>query len=663
MDVVNGRRVRKVSRACDSCKVKKARCSGTKPCNTCARKGLPCQYEALYLRGKPPTPAPSASTPRTAFLEPSLPLPEPTQCIARPGLSSRNSPELGTADVDGQFVDSTSGFSFLHRARKRVLRLRHQTTPDVRAEDVNEQPWIAAGDNALLGEASAFIIPTPIDSAKLIDVYFQVCAPTYRFLHRPTFEAWLETIRENQHRDLHLATGLSKAKLAIVLSVFGIAHVHLRQTDESSPLFADPLLQGDSLIRQAVSMTDSETGIPSLSSVQARLAETFYFCMTSRFNRAWYIFGSCLQMISALGLHRRSAARHSVRTANYIKQESVKRTFWTAYILDKYLGVVFGRPPHFHDYDIDQEYPDRVNDEDMTADGPHFDDFNDCNLDAFVFNARLARIVGDISQQVYPIQPTSEQERLAAVDLLSKRIDEWHSQLPPFLKDVKPTSLVRTLRRQSTALNIAHCHAIMHLYRPLLLGGSNTPAGQQLESSFRRHGIDRCISAAHHALRLVDDMARQASIFDAYWWTHYVTFCALAVVYVWRLQKSRLSVNGNPQTDQQLFELAERCHKHLAEATRANAPSRRYSVILEELRIGASERGRASQEQTSNYNGPSIQEAGDDSDFNRPTIVDATADSRTDDYNNEPPSIPDWLDDWDTSNWLDLDASVRHSHF
>lgn len=35
---------------------------------------------------------------------------------------------------------------------------------------------------------------------------------------------------------------------------------------------------------------------------------------------------------------------------------------------------------------------------------------------------------------------------------------------------------------------------------------------------------------------------------------------------------------------QALFSLAETCQQHLAEATRRNCPSRRYSIILEELR-------------------------------------------------------------------------------
>lgn len=654
--------MRKVSRACDSCKARRIRCSGTKPCDTCTRRGAACHYDATYTRGKPPTPLPSLSSPPASILEQSAPVPDQHLLTARPAVSSRNSPELGTADVDGQYVDPTSGFSFLHRARKRISRLRSQNAVQIRATDASEQPWIAAGDNALLGDASAWVLPSPENAAGLIDTYFEVCAPTYRFLHRPTFDRWLQTVLQNQQQNLSLGTGLGEAKLATVLGILAIAHIHQRPIEHPAHALLDPLLQGDSLICQAMDLTDTETGLPSLSSVQARLAQTFYFCMTSRFNRAWYVFGTCLQMISALGLHRRSIARHSADNTNYIKQQSRKRTFWTAYILDKYLGVVFGRPPHFHDQDIDQEPPDRVNDENMTAEGPDYDDFNECSLDAFVSNVKLAGIVGATSQLIYPIRPTSEPERFAAVQRLNERIDDWHSQLSPFLKDVKPTSLVRSLRRQSTALNLAHCHAIMHLYRPLLLGGNHTPAGQQFSTGFRSNGIARCIAAAQSALRLVDDMVKQAPTFHAYWWTHYVTFCALAVVYVWRLQRSRFHLTETPQNDRQLFELAELCHKHLAEATHSNSPSRRYSVILEELRLGAGDRARTNEAQDNHSTNQSATDITAESQLRPHVTFDDTAAFEMDNYLNQTTSLPGWLDGWQTTDWLDLDASVRHIH-
>ena len=53
---IDGRKVHRVSRACDYCKSKKTRCSGTRPCDSCARRRIACGYDTQYSRGRPPTP-------------------------------------------------------------------------------------------------------------------------------------------------------------------------------------------------------------------------------------------------------------------------------------------------------------------------------------------------------------------------------------------------------------------------------------------------------------------------------------------------------------------------------------------------------------------------------------------------------------------------------
>jgi hypothetical protein len=63
------------------------------------------------------------------------------------------------------------------------------------------------------------------------------------------------------------------------------------------------------------------------------------------------------------------------------------------------MGVVVKRPRHFHDRDIDQEYPDRANDESITILNES-DAIDDCHLDGFIWNTRLAFIVGGIWDEI-----------------------------------------------------------------------------------------------------------------------------------------------------------------------------------------------------------------------------------------------------------------------
>jgi hypothetical protein len=115
-------------------------------------------------------------------------------------------------------------------------------------------------------------------------------------------------------------------------------------------------------------LIDKEPGPPQLESVQARLALCLYLLSTSRINECWYTFGITTFIVMALGLHRKRPAHSPV--VGLIESECQKRAFWSAYILDRYLSVMKGRPRIFRDEDIDQEYPANVSDSDMVFTDP-----------------------------------------------------------------------------------------------------------------------------------------------------------------------------------------------------------------------------------------------------------------------------------------------------
>lgn len=215
--------------------------------------------------------------------------------------------------------------------------------------------------------------------------------------------------------------------------------------------------------------------------------------------------------------------------------------------------------------------------------------------------------------------------------------------------------LIPSYRRQATVLKLAHSHAVMHASRLFLLGSST--------SSFS-HAED-CISAARTVLETVDYMAREGPIFHAFWWTHYVTFCALVVIYVWEIQQRRTGrpfglprdVNGDHRA--RLLELADRCQGHLAKATATNSPSRRYAVILEEFRTAAT--GQP-QRQDAEQPGPAP--------LNRPHAEIMPEQGAIDGFGQADGNLPDQsmlldphlLDEWQTTDWLELDSSAFWPH-
>ncbi|GAA3299377.1 hypothetical protein GCM10020218_088890 [Dactylosporangium vinaceum] len=152
--------------------------------------------------------------------------------------------------------------------------------------------------------------------------------------------------------------------------------------------------ESDALFCAAMQLTDSEMGFPRLESAQARLIQVLYLLQTSRMNKAWYTFGNAYQIISSLGLHRRQHRQPSTsfgERSDYIAHQCAKRVFWTAYTIDKYLSVVFGRPRLLHDDEIDQDFPDTVNDEEMGAHGPSTSDANEeSHIISLIFHAKYA---------------------------------------------------------------------------------------------------------------------------------------------------------------------------------------------------------------------------------------------------------------------------------
>jgi hypothetical protein len=201
--------------------------------------------------------------------------------------------------------------------------------------------------------------------------------------------------------------------------------------------------------------------------------------------------------------------------------------------------------------------------------------------------------LGEISRQLYSINPLSRDSPLETAARLTSELEKWKESVPPLFNSVRPSSLIPPLCRQSQVLQFAYAHAMIHVTRSFLLNDftdlSRRPSDPHPMVSAH---VQKCISAAEDIMTLVDDLAQQNIFVQSFWFTHYVTFCAILVVYIHIIQQHRQATAPSPTagspTDpgklHSLFLLAEACQQYLAEATRKNCPSRRYSIILGELR-------------------------------------------------------------------------------
>ncbi|KAI9726710.1 MAG: hypothetical protein M1834_008645 [Cirrosporium novae-zelandiae] len=497
------------------------------------------------------------------------------ESILPPDLTpSTNEPEPGATDLEGHYLGPGSGISFLNRAWQ---RLNQNSTTSVPYNLRNEIPRNAAiftfGDRPFVDFHEACIkLPSRKRADELIVIFFDFALATYRFLHFGTIQSWLSELYEREQSQWKKMS----AKAAAIFMVFAMALLHEEQQaprDAANPE-AD---KSEIWYYFAKRMLSVESGPPKLESVQARFVQCLFLLASSRANQCWYTFGTTVHLSMALGLHR----RRSAVTSKGLRQDG------------GYIRNECRRPRHFHDEDIDQDYPDEINDEDMTPDGPAEErGRSDCVMTATVSHARLSRILGEISRQVYSIRPIPECARLEIAERLTHELKEWRASLPPLLSSIRPSSLIRPFRRQNTVLKLLYAHAIIHANRPFLLSkcsdGINFSSNVEIDRKIEEH-IRTCVEAAKTVVDTVNHLAElfnQTQLFEAFWFTHYAAFCAVVVLYVYIIQQYRnKKAQQDPSTCQNLLFLSERCQRTLAVATKRNCPSWRYSIILEELRL------------------------------------------------------------------------------
>ncbi|KAK0384410.1 hypothetical protein NLU13_8497 [Sarocladium strictum] len=693
-DRLNRRRSKKTTRACDFCKSKKLKCSGSLPCQGCSKRHLTCVYDSEYRRGRPPTPPPARtvtmnrSSPEQQNIEHDHVEAARDNSVSREGnnTASRASPELESTVIEGQYIDPTSSLTFLHRAWNRLSSQQGNAgpVPTIASGTEQHQFLISAGDKPFAVQpGQTALVPDVATAMELVQFYFEACVITYRCLHRGYVTDWVRAVVSNQESNLPYYYGIGHAKASIVFTILAIVHLrrgNIQATDTASlgqaNLTEGPLSQSDPFFCASTALTDAEVGLPTLESAQSRILQVLYLLQSSRMNQAWYVFGSTLPIVSALGLHRKSGRNRTTggrvtkgHHYDYISSQCRKRTFWVAYTIDKYLAVVFGRPRFYHDDDIDQDFPDCVNDEDMTPQGRAVHEpQSDCHIESLINHAKVAQLIDRISRDVYSIKKVPKRERLASAHKFGQALHEWREALPHHLGTVRPSSLIPAFRRQATAMKLAYCHAIMHANRPFLLGatgGRSKGGNTALEDSVRE-----CINAARTALETVDAIATDGALFHALWWTPYVTFCALAVVYVWEIQQ----VQGRQYDSHglhDLLQLAEKCQNHLARATAPDSPSHRYSVILEELRqeaknqtIRAPWRGQRPTHQDDTPTGHNT--AADEVEISQTLPEEFSAVDHAMAMSQQPFEGEGGgglygtglLDTWETTDWLDLDSSA-----
>ncbi|CZR52429.1 uncharacterized protein PAC_02306 [Phialocephala subalpina] len=497
-------------------------------------------------------------------------------------LSRGPSPEPGGT---GHYIGPTSAISWLQRVWRQLGQVNKEVTAHL------NQDVVASGSIFTYGDRPTPVLTPPVGDLKLpsqdhtqglLSRYFDFASPTYRYLHRPTISKWLKELHDAE--DQLGGFKMTHARQAVVLMVLAHGSLYMSFSDGITGTCNAPGTdaEGERFFAMAQQKLSAEDGAPTIESVQARLIQCHYLLSSSRPNQAWFTFGTAVQLTLALGLYQK---RTVLECTSPITRECQRRLFWAIYTSDKYISIAIGRPTLIQEQLISQDLPEPVNDEDLTSTAILMSGETDCMMDAPILHAQLAIIVGKASREQYSALQKSSSERLQLVAAHNHALEEWQSKLPVLLSGaVKASSLIPVFRRQFTALKSFYLHAVMLVNRPLLLSSfSRRTRHGTPENPAYQQSIQKCVDAAKAVAGMVLQLVAENEKFKVYWFTQYITFMALSILYLYVIQaKGSLGQLCKSQTE--ILTLAEKCQQHLAEATRSNAPGLRYSLILEELR-------------------------------------------------------------------------------
>lgn len=261
------------------------------------------------------------------------------------------------------------------------------------------------------------------------------------------------------------------------------------------------------------------------------------------------------------------------------------------------LPLPFPLPPNQY---APQELPTIVNDNDLhpTHITPTSSKSHSLMLGP-VEHIKLTRIVSLVLRDLYSIRPPSLPLRIELSSKYTADLHAWRAPLARFLSDsagdgggIDSHWLIPIYQRQRSVLNLAYYHAMLLIHRPFLLrdfaslthmpthrswGSANTPAPDTSAN------VAACLDAAMGIVRVVDDVFTSSNLFRSFWFTQYYAFCAVVVLYIYRIQQHLVT----PGTCEGYFAAGQKCQRQLESVSESDCLARRYCLVLEELRVEA----------------------------------------------------------------------------
>ncbi|KAL3479783.1 fungal-specific transcription factor domain-containing protein [Aspergillus californicus] len=501
----------RIAQACDRCRSKKIRCDGIRPCCTqCSSVGFECKTSDKLSRRAFPRGYTESLEERVRSLETEVKelkelldekdekidvlsrihsFTSPSQQKATPSVRSppqhtKSSvpappesaihipPVSDTKEVEDTGFSSTRGFSDVFITK---LKEQGRLAPEASTNSLTAPPTPISHcrtDRAL--KTAPRLV-----SDQLINIFFQEWAPLYPVVHRPTilkaYEQYLsnsESYQGNKHDVVQLNL------------IFGVAALSAASRTNQDPSFFEDNWSP---------MLESLSGEISIPTLQCYALAQMY-CMTKG------DYSSVLRYRSlAVGLCHQLRLHQSQKrfSSNSLLAETRKKVFWCQYVLDRFCAAFTGLPVALKEEDIHTEYPEDIDDENVTETGflPTLPGESTRISSALALFA-ASRVLNSTLDNVYPSDGGYEIP-LSKIRATSEQLEGWVKNLPSHLhlefSQDKPSTNVISSRSPLLSMIYYYIRSLIH--RPVVCFG---------EEHVRSPSVLSIADSSKHIIQILD---------------------------------------------------------------------------------------------------------------------------------------------------------------
>ncbi|ETS76540.1 hypothetical protein PFICI_11927 [Pestalotiopsis fici W106-1] len=361
-------------------------------------------------------------------------------------------------------------------------------------------------------------LPDDLTISSLLEDYFEAVHWFSLVIYEPHFRKQLLAVQ-------HGYASISETSFLLLLSMV----LSMAAWYRSSNCSADDVGRWRLLSNELLSVVESRLvqimDDHSLTAIQCCILLGSHHVYHGRPNLAFSLLGAATKMAHALSLHR------CLKHGSPGDIEERKRIWWTIYTWDRFASVFYGRPLTIDDEACDVEMPD------VFAESPYFKEGSsqlapastvyspyqiELNKLYVLASPALKMIFGTCRSQA--AGHDSDLKYRSLINTVTKKLMDWHNQLPPHLKlnlnrDFKPdeaTWATRAHTLQSLALQLTFDNLLIVIYRPLLSQQAEDLSAMSESISQEPHlqELDNDIAhldgdTSHHSQRHVSE----------YWWS------------------------------------------------------------------------------------------------------------------------------------------------